>query len=397
MATEKNIVMKEFNGTDYDTLYPKTIGTQVDGIFTAEQTLTNYTKMLYGLGTDAVPDDVFKILSVAPRRYGYAVTVLYPDGSPAKGLSVSNDVTDAFGNAIVTDNNGFFLASSTNSSISFTVYSKYFDINSTGNTIKSTGPITFATMTMPEATYNNYKQITYSATISFSKNVILDITAVGAGGGGGGGSGSSSYGNSGGGGGGGGYVNTLSNFSCDADAKLSFTIPSGGSGGRGTSNQTAATDGSDGGDTIVSYENSEILRASGGRGGKGGAYFSSSTGASRASGGSGNGAGGYGGVYGKNPTDGVAGSGYIFNDSSLAVAGGGGGGGGAKPETSIIGNGGAPNGGAGSVPNSNGISYVAPGNGEIPGGGGGGGTGGSASKYGGTGGNGTIYIRWTEV
>ncbi len=59
MATEKNIVMKEFNGTDYDTLYPKTIGTQVDGIFTAEQTLTNNTKTLYGLGTDAVPDDVF--------------------------------------------------------------------------------------------------------------------------------------------------------------------------------------------------------------------------------------------------------------------------------------------------------------------------------------------------
>lgn len=59
MATEKNIVMKEFNGTDYDTLYPKTIGTQVDGIFTAEQTLTNNTLALYGLGTNAVPDDVF--------------------------------------------------------------------------------------------------------------------------------------------------------------------------------------------------------------------------------------------------------------------------------------------------------------------------------------------------
>ncbi len=59
MATEKNIVMKEFNGTDYDTLYPKTIGTQVDGIFTAEQTLTSNTKAFYGLGTNAVPDDVF--------------------------------------------------------------------------------------------------------------------------------------------------------------------------------------------------------------------------------------------------------------------------------------------------------------------------------------------------
>ena len=33
MATEKNITMKQFNGTDYDTLYPKTIASQVDGIF----------------------------------------------------------------------------------------------------------------------------------------------------------------------------------------------------------------------------------------------------------------------------------------------------------------------------------------------------------------------------
>lgn len=395
MATEKNIVMKEFNGTDYDTLYPKTIGTQVDGIFTAEQTLTNYTKMLYGLGTDAVPDDVFKILSVGAGKYGYSVTVLYPDGSPATGLSVAG-ATDVYGHSITTDENGFFMATSTENSIAITIYSKYFDITSVSQKLDSTGKITYFTITLPGKTYTDYVLIQISQTISFWKNMKIDLTAVGSGGGGGGGSGYS-YGNSGGGGGGGGYVNTLLNFSCDADAKLSFTIPSGGSGGRGTSNRTTATDGNDGGDTIVSYENSEILRASGGRGGKGGAYFSSSTGASRASGGAGNGNGGSGGVYGQNPTNGAAGSGYIFNDSSLAVAGGGGGGGGGKPESTIIGNGGAPNGGAGSVPDSNGISYVAPGNGEIPGGGGGGGTGSSASKYGGTGGNGAIYIRWTEV
>ena len=29
MATEKNITMKQFNGTDYDTLYPKTIASQI--------------------------------------------------------------------------------------------------------------------------------------------------------------------------------------------------------------------------------------------------------------------------------------------------------------------------------------------------------------------------------
>ena len=31
MATEKNITMKEFNGTDYDILYPKTKTIQIDG------------------------------------------------------------------------------------------------------------------------------------------------------------------------------------------------------------------------------------------------------------------------------------------------------------------------------------------------------------------------------
>ena len=59
MAVEKNIVMKEFNGTDYDILYPKTIGTQVDGIFTSEQTLTSNTLAKYQLSASAVPDDVF--------------------------------------------------------------------------------------------------------------------------------------------------------------------------------------------------------------------------------------------------------------------------------------------------------------------------------------------------
>lgn len=31
MATTKNIIMKQFNGTDYDTLYPKTIAAQITG------------------------------------------------------------------------------------------------------------------------------------------------------------------------------------------------------------------------------------------------------------------------------------------------------------------------------------------------------------------------------
>lgn len=62
MATEKNITMKQFNGTDYDTLYPKTKVEQVEGAYTQQQILSDSTKVLYSLGSDAVPDDVFSII-----------------------------------------------------------------------------------------------------------------------------------------------------------------------------------------------------------------------------------------------------------------------------------------------------------------------------------------------
>ena len=41
MATTKNITMKQFNGTDYDTLYPKTIANQISGIMPISSGGTN--------------------------------------------------------------------------------------------------------------------------------------------------------------------------------------------------------------------------------------------------------------------------------------------------------------------------------------------------------------------
>lgn len=38
MATEKNITMKQFNGTDYDTLYPKTLASQIPDVYSKSQT-----------------------------------------------------------------------------------------------------------------------------------------------------------------------------------------------------------------------------------------------------------------------------------------------------------------------------------------------------------------------
>lgn len=63
MAVEKNITMRQFNGVDYDTLYPKTIASQVDGVYNKEETLSDGTKTAYGLGASATPDDVFAVMS----------------------------------------------------------------------------------------------------------------------------------------------------------------------------------------------------------------------------------------------------------------------------------------------------------------------------------------------
>ena len=62
MATNKNITMKQFNGVDYDTLYPKTKVEQVEGAYTQQQILSDLTKTLFGLETGAVPDEAFVAL-----------------------------------------------------------------------------------------------------------------------------------------------------------------------------------------------------------------------------------------------------------------------------------------------------------------------------------------------
>ena len=63
MASEKNITMRQYNGVDYDTLYPKTKVEQVEGAYTQQQILSDSTKGLFGLGNDSVPNDAFVALT----------------------------------------------------------------------------------------------------------------------------------------------------------------------------------------------------------------------------------------------------------------------------------------------------------------------------------------------
>ena len=51
--------MKQFNGTDYDTLYPKTIASQIPDVYNQTEVLTVTTAELYELARTAIPNDVF--------------------------------------------------------------------------------------------------------------------------------------------------------------------------------------------------------------------------------------------------------------------------------------------------------------------------------------------------
>ena len=52
--------MKQFNGTDYDTLYPKTIASQIPDVYSKTEVLTTETLSKYGLTADKLPNDVFQ-------------------------------------------------------------------------------------------------------------------------------------------------------------------------------------------------------------------------------------------------------------------------------------------------------------------------------------------------
>ena len=64
MATEKNITMKQFNGTDYDTLYPKTIASQIPDVYSKTDTITTETLSQLGLSADKLPNDAFQQIKI---------------------------------------------------------------------------------------------------------------------------------------------------------------------------------------------------------------------------------------------------------------------------------------------------------------------------------------------
>lgn len=349
-------------------------------VFTKEETLSPETAALYELDDTAAPDDVFIILALGAGKYGYGITVKYPDGTPAAGLSVTG-VTGRLGEAIITDENGYFLAVSENNKISFSIKSPYFDIaNISNQAVNAAGVLTRQTVEFAYKTYENYVLLTTSQVMKFSRAYKLDLTAVGGGGGSTGVNTKSAFGA----GGGGGYVETQLDIDVDTSDKLTVTIGAGGSIHYITN---ATTAGNPGGCTAVDKGSIRLVSAYGGTGSgvNNGVPFQ----------GTGNGNGGVRSNSVVNPTNGT---GFIFNDASLGLAGGGGGGGFLAGAGQTEMRGGTPNGANGGYVDTNNNTAYRAGSAGVGGGGGAGGSQQISTKADASpGGTGGVYIRFKSA
>lgn len=355
--------------------------------------LKDATAALLGLGTDAVPDDAFVALVLGQGVYGYRVKVQLADGTPVEGATVSG-IQPLTGSTLVTGADGTVLGKSTSASVTIGCTSPYIDQKApAAQTVTKTGTITNVTLTLENVT--DMLTIISSKTVKISSMAkTLDVTAVGGGGGGGSGRTYNSVTEDfsvGGSGGGGGYAKTVLETTVK-EGNVTITIGSGGAPSDKTTSSGTSTGGT-GGKTTVKFGDVTICEANGGNGGISAPYDSNSA---IPSGGVGNGAGGRGSGGGSYESyrggPGTAGNKYIFDDTSLGLAGGGGGGGGTgftntSGEENV---GGAPSGGKGSVRGDG--AYPAPAEAGAQMGGGGGG--GVSKILGAAGGAGGVYFRF---
>lgn len=369
---EYNITMQQKNSSGtYDTLYPATTSDQVSGIYSAEETLNNTVKQLYNVSESAVPNDIFTQLYIGAGKYGFNITVLFPDGTPASNI-VLEGVSAIPSGTVTTNTQGVAFGVAEQANPSIVAKSTFVDIKDTTVVPNATGPLTNVTITM-EGEGLIYISSTNNYTIS-SAAKTLSCCAIGGGEGGGGGYTSGYYCYGGRGGDGGNIDNNLNyDLTNNPSKNLSVVIGAGGSrGGSYNRNQ------SPGGNTTITL--GEVLLCTGtggdhnspGNGGIGGASISTN-----------------GSNY--NGRGGTSATVSVLNSMSYPKVSGGGGGGSvsnSQYEKGVGGVGGSPNGGHGGATVTDGIQ---------PGGGGGGGwCGGTSSRNdadnGGAGGAGGAYL-----
>lgn len=362
MATNKNITMHQFNGVDYDTLYPKTIAEQVEGIYSKQEMLSDDTKTLYGLANSATPDDVFRLIFMSTGTYLFRVTATFSDGSIADEIYL-NGIVGFDGGRPRTNAQGIAYGFSDTLETTIAV-NDYIGIDDVSVVTNAVGPNEITDVSIVLTKNTDLIKISQSSDKYVHHSIsLLDLCAVGAGAGGSNGSQNVYAGN----GGGGGYVTNTQLNQIPTSGILKITIGAGGTSGGNAGGKTS----------VIDVKGNILLEANGG---------GPDT--------TGNGTGGLGVVFSSSitATNGSAGTGYIFNEESLGLAGGGGGGGGLKGNGSTADHnqmsGGNPYGGYG-------LTYypTRSANGSGPGGGGGGGSAAGANNAGGTGGAGAVYAR----
>lgn len=284
--------------------------------YTKAETLTDATKIMYGLTTAATPDTLFQKLGMPPGYYGFDITTVFEDGTPVPYV-VLNGLEDLVGNTAMTDANGRCYLCVTKSSELTVPVSGYIGVVDKEETISAREGYVVTPVTIVLERDLEVRLIRSSGTLRVLPGSPVDMCIVG---GGAGGNRPSSNETAGAGGAGGSAKNILGVVLNDIE--IDVTIGAGGAAGYGSNPA--------GGASSVTY-NGVVESAEGGQGG----------------------------------ANGVDGTVRVFNDDTLPLPGGSGGRGGSGAA------GGKDFGGAGCITGSG--SYTEAQGGRGPGGGGGGG------------------------
>lgn len=359
------------NGSFYAKIEMADNPTQNGTAYSKHDVLQDVTCDSIGIPHESTPNDAFLALSLGVGKYGYIITVLLPDGSPAVGATITGGVSPS-GDTPITNEDGVAIIVAESQSLNLSVQSPYIDISDSGPVqIQSTGILTPYTITL-QATGERTFTSSYSGKTS---PFLLSFDLCGVGGGGGGGENRTGSPTAMSPGGGGGYVDNAVGIQSIAEEEIQLVVGAGGIIG------TVSAAG-DGGKTSVIYNQTEIISANGG----GGALGQLPTGAANPGGvGNGNGGGGQNNTQNLAANGGDAATVYKYNDPALGIPGGGGGGSGGYP----VFQGGSPNGAHGAD------TYLGGHNAGTPGPGGGGGGSASTNGFGAAspGGAGVIYFR----
>lgn len=345
---------------------------KADTNYTRDEILSDEVKQLIGLDTTDTPNDAFSRITFGNKRYGINLYVKFQDGTPVSGVTITSSGSPPTSGSMVTDSNGYLFLTQDDTSFTASIdnadgkiYIDCVENPSVSQTLSDTiTTIDFVFENKPDEMF-----VVDSAIVSnvSSTATSVDICAVG---GGGGGQNITDYGWQSGAGGGGGYVQNSIGVSDISNKQIRIIIGSGGA---------SANPGGDGSNTSVYIGDNRVCIANGGNGGNfldrsqgngNGGTVSSGTGAE--------------GSNGENATI------YIFNETSLGLAGGGGGGSGS--DSSPQKTGGLPFGLYGGVANV--ISAETPGSTDYGAGGGGGNRQYNNNATASMGGNGCVYLRF---